>query len=145
MKLSLGGSYPTSWMVVEFESDLIRAHKRKHERREGQRTPARQAAEAPPAPGSPLVALHRAGNHSTAKLGDLFGVARTTWASAKGSADECCARNGQYRREPWTLSGEHERATYRFSKDGSTQEISWEWKPAEEWLPLCDRTAHRIG
>ena len=44
----------------------------------------------------------------------------------------------------WTLTGEHERATYRFSDDGRTQDISWEWKPAEEWLPLCDRTAHRV-
>ena len=44
----------------------------------------------------------------------------------------------------WTLSGEHERATYSFSEDGLTQAISWEWKPGEEWLPLCDRTAHRI-
>ena len=45
----------------------------------------------------------------------------------------------------WTLSGEHERATYKFSEDGRSQEISWEWKPGEGWLPLCDRTAHRIG
>ncbi len=44
----------------------------------------------------------------------------------------------------WTLWGEHERAAHRFSEDGRTQEISWEWKPGEEWLPLCDRTAHRI-
>lgn len=44
----------------------------------------------------------------------------------------------------WTLTGEHERATHRFSKDGSTQDISWEWKPADAWLPLCNRTAHRI-
>ena len=44
----------------------------------------------------------------------------------------------------WTLSGDQERATFRFSEDGRTQEISWEWKPGGEWLPLCDRTAHRI-
>lgn len=44
----------------------------------------------------------------------------------------------------WTLTGEHERATYVFSDDGSSQEISWEWKPADQWLPLCDRTAHRV-
>ncbi len=44
----------------------------------------------------------------------------------------------------WTLTGEPERAIYRFSEDTRTQEISWEWKRAEEWLPLCDRTAHRI-
>lgn len=45
----------------------------------------------------------------------------------------------------WTLSGEHERATYWFSEDGRTQEISWEWNTAEHWLPLYDRTAHRIA
>ncbi len=45
----------------------------------------------------------------------------------------------------WTLSGESERASCAFSEDGRTQEISWEWKPAGEWLPLCDRTARRIG
>ncbi|ANH39752.1 hypothetical protein I601_3346 [Nocardioides dokdonensis FR1436] len=45
----------------------------------------------------------------------------------------------------WTLSGEAERATCTFSEDGRTQEISWEWKPAHQWLPLCDRTARRIG
>lgn len=45
----------------------------------------------------------------------------------------------------WTLAGEHERATHTFSEDGRTQEISWEWKPGDAWLPLCDRTAHRIA
>lgn len=46
----------------------------------------------------------------------------------------------------WTLTGEHERATHRFSADARTQEVSWEWRPAGgDWLPLCDRTAHRIG
>lgn len=45
----------------------------------------------------------------------------------------------------WTLAGERERATYRCSEDGRTQEISWKWKPGEEWLPLCDRTAHLIN
>lgn len=45
----------------------------------------------------------------------------------------------------WTLTGEHERATYRFSEDGETQEISWELKREETWLPLCDRIAKRIA
>lgn len=44
----------------------------------------------------------------------------------------------------WTLSGEHERADFSFSEDGRTQDISWEWKPDEQWLPLCNRTAQRI-
>ncbi len=46
----------------------------------------------------------------------------------------------------WTLTGDHERATYRFSEVGRTQEISWQWKPAEEWLPAVrpDCEAHRL-
>ena len=45
----------------------------------------------------------------------------------------------------WTLTGEQERATQIFSADGRSQEISWEWKHADVWLPLCDRTAYRIN
>lgn len=45
----------------------------------------------------------------------------------------------------WTFTGEHERASHTFSEDGRTQDISWEWKPGEHWLPLCNRTAHRIS
>lgn len=44
----------------------------------------------------------------------------------------------------WNLSGETERATITFSKDGRTQTIRWEWKPEDRWLPLCDRTAIRL-
>ncbi len=44
----------------------------------------------------------------------------------------------------WTLTGEHERATFTFSGDGNTQDIAWQWKPGEDWLPLCDRVARRI-
>lgn len=44
----------------------------------------------------------------------------------------------------WTVSGEHERATITFSQDGRTQDVVWEWKPNGDWLPLCDRVAHRI-
>jgi len=44
----------------------------------------------------------------------------------------------------WHISGPHERATITFSDDGRTQTHSWEWKPDAEWLPLCDRTAHRV-
>ncbi len=45
----------------------------------------------------------------------------------------------------WTLSGEHERATYTFSDDGRTQEISWEWKPADQSTAAVRPDAHRIG
>jgi DNA invertase Pin-like site-specific DNA recombinase len=64
VKLNVGGSVhdPTDpvgrllfnvlAMVAEFEADLIRAHARGHEGRQGQRTPARQAAQAHAPPGS---------------------------------------------------------------------------------------------
>jgi Resolvase, N terminal domain len=54
------------------------AHPRGHVRRQRQRPPTRQAAQAQPPPGGPLVALHRAGEYSSAELGDIFGVARST-------------------------------------------------------------------
>lgn len=44
----------------------------------------------------------------------------------------------------WKLSGELERATITFSDDDRTQTLVWEWKPGDEWLPLCDRTAVRV-
>jgi hypothetical protein len=43
----------------------------------------------------------------------------------------------------WSLTGEHERATVVFSDNDRTQTISWEWKPDDTWLPLCDRVATR--
>jgi hypothetical protein len=43
----------------------------------------------------------------------------------------------------WTFSGEFERARIAFSADGRTQTITWEWRPKGQWLPLCDRVAHR--
>ena len=91
VKLSLGGSVhdPTDpvgrllfnvlAMVAEFEADLIRLRTREgmrvakakgRLRGEQAKLNARQEAH--------LVALHRAGEHSTAELGDLFGVARST-------------------------------------------------------------------
>jgi DNA invertase Pin-like site-specific DNA recombinase len=91
VKLSIGGSVhdPTDpvgrllfnvlAMVAEFESDLIRLRTKEGMRvakakgRLRGRQPklnARQEAH--------LVALHRAGEHSTAELGDLFSVGRST-------------------------------------------------------------------
>ena len=46
-------------------------------------------------------------------------------------------------RQVWTLSGDFERARIEFSADGRTQTITWEWRPKGQWLPLCDRVAHR--
>ena len=43
----------------------------------------------------------------------------------------------------WTLTGDKERARIEFSADGLTQSITWEWRPADGWLPLCDRIARR--
>ena len=91
VKLSIGGPVhdPTDpvgrllfnvlAMVAEFESDLIRlrtkegmrvAKAKGHLRGRPPKLNARQEAH--------LVTLHRAGEHSTAELSDLFGVGRST-------------------------------------------------------------------
>jgi DNA invertase Pin-like site-specific DNA recombinase len=66
-------------MVAEFEADLIRLRTREgmrvakakgHLRGKQPKLNPRQEAH--------LVALHRAGEHSIAELGDIFGVARST-------------------------------------------------------------------
>lgn len=44
----------------------------------------------------------------------------------------------------WTISGDHERATVTFGDDNRTQDIVWEWKPKDRWLPLCDRVARKV-
>lgn len=58
--------------------------------------------------------------------------------------------NGFYRHYPltvdgdcWTVDGETERATIEFSEANRRQTIHWEWKPDNQWLPLCDRVAVR--
>lgn len=89
-KLSIGGSVhdPTDpvgrllfnvlAMVAEFESDLIRMRTKEGMRvakakgRLRGRPPKLNPRQAHP------VMLHRAGEHSTAELGDLFGVGRST-------------------------------------------------------------------
>jgi DNA invertase Pin-like site-specific DNA recombinase len=91
VKLSIGGSVhdPTDpvgrllfnvlAMVAEFESDLIRLRTK-----EGMRVAkakGRLRGRQPklnPRQEAHLVALHRAGAHSTAELSDLFGVGRST-------------------------------------------------------------------
>jgi len=45
----------------------------------------------------------------------------------------------------WTFTGETERARIEFSDNGRTQTINWEWRPKDQWLPLCDRVATREG
>jgi DNA invertase Pin-like site-specific DNA recombinase len=91
VKLSLGGSVhdPTHpvgrllfnvlAMVAEFESDLIRLRTR--EGMKVAKAKGRLRGKRPklnPRQEAHLVALHCAGDHSTAELGDLFGVARST-------------------------------------------------------------------
>ncbi len=91
VKLSLGGSVhdPTDpvgrllfnvlAMVAEFESDLIRLRTR--EGMKVAKAKGRLRGKQPklnPRQEAHLVALHRAGEHSTAELGDLVGVARST-------------------------------------------------------------------
>ncbi len=91
IKLCIGGSVhdPTDpvgrllfnvlAMVAEFESDLIRLRTR--EGMKVAKAKGRLRGKQPklnPRQQTHLVALHNAGEHSTAELGDLFGVARST-------------------------------------------------------------------
>jgi DNA invertase Pin-like site-specific DNA recombinase len=91
VKLSLGSSVhdPTDpvgrllfnvlAMVAEFEADLIRLRTR--EGMKVAKAKGRLRGKQPklnPRQEAHLVALHRAGEHSTAELGDLFDVARST-------------------------------------------------------------------
>jgi hypothetical protein len=46
--------------------------------------------------------------------------------------------------ETWHFEGLTERATIVFKDEGRRQAITWEWRPNDDWLPLCDRTAERI-
>jgi DNA invertase Pin-like site-specific DNA recombinase len=114
VKLSLGGSlhdpndpvgrllFNVLAMVAEFEADLIRLRTREgmriakakgHLRGKQPKLNPRQEAH--------LLALHRAGEHSTAELGDLFGIARSTVYRA--------IQREQRRQQ--TLAGRHESTT----------------------------------
>lgn len=91
VKLSLGGSVhdPTDpvgrllfnvlGMVAEFEADLIRLRTR--EGMKVAKAKGRLRGKQPklnPKQEAHLVKLHEAGEHTTAELGELFGVARST-------------------------------------------------------------------
>jgi DNA invertase Pin-like site-specific DNA recombinase len=91
VKLSLGGSlhdpndpigrllFNVLAMVAEFESDLIRLRTR--EGMKVAKAKGRLRGKQPklnPRQEAHLVALHRAGEHSTAELAELFGVGRST-------------------------------------------------------------------
>jgi DNA invertase Pin-like site-specific DNA recombinase len=91
VKLSIGGSvhdpsdpvgrllFNVLAMVAEFESDLIRL--RTQEGMRVAKAKGRLRGRKPklhPRQEAHLVALHHAGDHSTAELGELFGVGRST-------------------------------------------------------------------
>jgi hypothetical protein len=122
-----------------------------------------QAGEDPKADGAPWVSEHRGYWHTgefflvqderarpAGKVFDtlsIMGVDPATGAMFARSfenhgfsRDYAVTRDGKV----WTLSGATERATIVFSDDDRTQTITWEWKPADRWLPLCDRIARRI-
>lgn len=73
------------------------------------------------------------------------------WDDAKGRYFARTFENHGYWRDydvtaegrVWRISGEAERARIEFSDDGRRQDITWEWRPAGLWLPLCDRIATR--
>ena len=44
----------------------------------------------------------------------------------------------------WLSEGATERASVRFENEGRRPMWTWEWKPAETWLPLCDRVADKV-
>ncbi len=44
----------------------------------------------------------------------------------------------------WRFDGATERAFVVFEGGGKRQVWTWEWKPGDTWLPLCDRVAERI-
>jgi DNA invertase Pin-like site-specific DNA recombinase len=119
VRLSLGGSVhdPTDpvgrllfnvlAMVAEFESDLIRLRTR--EGMKVAKAKGRLRGKQPklnPRQEAHLVALHRAGEHSTAALGDLFGVARSTVYRASNARPAAP-------RAPRTGSGSADSSGYR--------------------------------
>lgn len=119
-----------------------------------------QSSDNPHAGTTPWRSIHSAGWHSGEYFvvqderanGSFDTLSLMRWDAEAGRYFARTIENHGFARDytmtvddrTWTLSGEHERATFRFSADGRTQEISWEWRPGEQWLPLCDRAAHRV-
>jgi DNA invertase Pin-like site-specific DNA recombinase len=113
VKLNLGGSVhdPTDpvgrllfnvlAMVAEFEADLIRARTR--EGMKGAKAKGRLRGKQPKLTErqeAHLVALHRSGEHTTAKLAELFNVARSTVYRALERARGSTAGLGRRIRTP---------------------------------------------
>ena len=46
--------------------------------------------------------------------------------------------------DTWRFDGSSERATVKFEDGGRRQVWTWEWKPADTWLPFSDRVAAKI-
>ena len=45
----------------------------------------------------------------------------------------------------WTIVGDRQRATFRFSDDGATMTQQWSMRDGDAWVPLCDVRAIRAG
>jgi hypothetical protein len=125
-------------------------------------TPTRGAADDPKSAGEPWVSTNTGTWHSgnffliqdeRANTGvnpfDTLSVMGVDAATGRYFA-RAFENHGFYRHydvgvngRVWTYTGERARARIEFSADGRTQTITWEWCPAGEWLPLCDRVATR--
>ena len=86
------------------------------------------------------------GGQKTFDTLSIFGVDTTSGDHFVRTFDN----NGYYRNytlefdgSVWTLIGSTERAQIEFSDSNRKQTITWEWKPSDRWLPLCDRVAVR--
>ena len=121
-----------------------------------------QPAEAPKSAAEPWISTHT-GNWHTGEFfliqderaaigGKPFDTLSVMGVDAKNGRHfaRTFENHGFYRHydvvvdgQVWTLLGEAERARIQFSEDGRTQTITWEWRPADQWLPLCDRVARR--
>ena len=71
-------------VVAEFEADLIRLRTREGMKIAKAKGRLRQATQTEPRQEAHLVALLKSGEYTTAELGDLFGVARSTVYRAIG-------------------------------------------------------------
>ena len=93
-------------MVAEFEADLNRLRTR--EGMKIAKTKGRLRGKQPklnPRQEAHLVALHRAGEHTTTELADLFGVARSTVYRAIQREAGASLRDRGKVREPTRVSG----------------------------------------
>jgi hypothetical protein len=121
-----------------------------------------QSGDDPKANGEPWLSTHEGYWHTGGFFlvqderadiqGSRFDTLSIMGVEEDGSYSARCVENhGFYRHyrvecdgDLWTLSGDLERATIRFTDEARTQVISWEWKQDGAWLPLCDRVAVKV-